>query len=610
MAATPSPADPSPSPGTPRFGAAGRAAKLLPPSDPPGTLERPELERRLEQGVERRLTVVVAGAGFGKSTLAAHVAARHRSAWYTLDGSDRQLGTLVAGVVAALRHPLPDLPADLAAPVEGSIEVSDEAEILGRAQAAAALVGDALQDAIDGDVLLVLDDLHAIEDSPIAWRFVEALVRLAPPELHLLVTSRNELPFGVERLRGQGQVLDLGGATLAFSAPEIGRVIVAVLDDDDLDDEARVRRRRARPARDRWLAGGRPSRPGGLPRRPGRAPRPGPRPAAASRRPAVRLPRRGGRGPGQRGDPRPDRPGRPLRPLLGAPVRGHRQPRRGGDPRPDGASGAVPAVAPGRRWLVCACTAWSASSPSAGWPCRPTRSGPSRPARPTWFESEGLLEAALDARLLADDPTALAAFLSDHAPALVLGGATRKVIDATARVPVAERTARLERAVGEAHLVRGDWREAYAAFDRAAGKRGHLDAATAWRMGLIHGLRGAYGEALEVYAKAVVDGSQPADEAMLDAWIASAHYHRGEVAASRASAERALQLAQAAGRRAGPRRGLDGHRHEPRPRPPPGSRPPGLRVRAGLGRARRRHAPGRAHPLGDGRPGPRGRALP
>ena len=157
-----------------------------------------------------------------------------------------------------------------------------------------------------------------------------------------------------------------------------------------------------------------------------------------------------------------------------------------------------------------------------------------------WFEAQGLLEAALDARLLADDPAALAASCRTHAPTLVLGGATRKVIDATALVPLADRTARLERATGEAFLVRGEWREAYASFDRAAGKRGHLDAATAWRMGLIHGLRGAYDEALAIYSQAVVDGSQPADEAMLDAWIASAHYHRGDVAASREAAERAL----------------------------------------------------------------------
>ena len=90
--ATPSPVDPRPMPGAPRLGAAGRGAKLLPPADPPGTLSRPELERRLAAGVTRRLTVVVAGAGFGKSTLVAHLAAGMPSAWYTLDGSDRHLG--------------------------------------------------------------------------------------------------------------------------------------------------------------------------------------------------------------------------------------------------------------------------------------------------------------------------------------------------------------------------------------------------------------------------------------------------------------------------------------------------------------------------------------
>ena len=46
---------------------------------------------------------------------------------------------------------------------------------------------------------------------------VEALVRLAPADLHLLITSRAELPFSVERLRGQGQVSDLAGPSLAFS---------------------------------------------------------------------------------------------------------------------------------------------------------------------------------------------------------------------------------------------------------------------------------------------------------------------------------------------------------------------------------------------------------
>ena len=537
------PLDPSRTgPEPPRFGVAGRSAKLLPPADPPGTLARTDLERRLEEGTRRRLAVVVAGAGFGKSTLAAHVAGRCRSAWYTLDPTDRHLGALAAGVVAALRVRLPGLPADLSSPVEGSVDAVDGAQALERAQAAAALVADALQDHLAGDLVLVLDDLHVIDDAPAAWRFVEALVRLAPAELHLLITSRTELPFGVERLRGQGQVLDLGGPTLSLSAAEIASVAEATLPDEGLTPDVIAD-----------LASRIGAATGGWPA-------------------AVRLALEAYRGAA------PDRRAAALDRLQ----------------HPDGplftylADEVVSRASPEVRDLIARAVHFdrfsaplcvAIGSPDAeriianlarralflqthpdgeGWyalhglvreftlnrlPLSPGEITAVQARAADWFERQGLLEAALDARLTIDDPTGLARFLDDHAPTLVIGGATRKVLDAASRVPVDDRSARLERACGEAHLVRGSWRDAYAAFDRAAGKRGHLDPATAWRMGLVHGLRGAYAEALAIYDLAVVDGSQPADEALLDAWTASAHYHRGDVTASREAAERALARA-------------------------------------------------------------------
>ena len=94
----------------PRPWGVGRAAKLVPPRDPNGTLDRPALEATLREGADRRLTVIVAGAGFGKSTLAARTARSRASAWYTVDGSDADLGAFAAGVVAALRRQLPSLP--------------------------------------------------------------------------------------------------------------------------------------------------------------------------------------------------------------------------------------------------------------------------------------------------------------------------------------------------------------------------------------------------------------------------------------------------------------------------------------------------------------------
>ncbi len=63
----------------------------------------------------------------------------------------------------------------------------------------------------------------------------------------------------------------------------------------------------------------------------------------------------------------------------------------------------------------------------------------------------------------------------------------------------------------------------------------------------MHGLRGAYDEALAIYARAELTGDDPAEEALLFAWIASAHYHRGDVAESGAAAARSLELATISG---------------------------------------------------------------
>ena len=184
---------------------------------------------RLLDGTERRLTIVVGGAGFGKSTLAARVAAVRPTAWYTLDASDRHIGALAAGIAASLRLQLPAIPADLADAVDELDRADrrrrDHGPGVGRRGARHRRPAVALA----GDLVLVLDDLHVLAGATGSLRFVEALVRLAPADLHIVVTSRAEVPFAIERLRGQGQVVDLGGTTLAFSADEIRALLDALL---------------------------------------------------------------------------------------------------------------------------------------------------------------------------------------------------------------------------------------------------------------------------------------------------------------------------------------------------------------------------------------------
>jgi len=524
----------------------GRSAKVLPPGDPAGTLRRPLLEQRLAGGADGRLTIVIGGAGFGKSTLAARIAATRRSAWYTLDATDRHLGALTAGIVAALRVPLPDLPADLAAPIEGSIEATDDAEILGRANAAAALVADAVESVIDAPLLLVLDDLHVLAGAPVAWRLVESLVRLAPPNLRILVTSRSEVPFGIERLRGQGQVTDLGGTTLAFSEHEVASLVGILLADElpaaAIRDHAAQRIHAATggwPAAVRLaIEAVRASSPGDVEAALDRLQRPeGPlfsylaEEVVAAAPPATRAM--------VRHAVHFDRFNAALLEAVGV-----------ADPGPTIAELAKRALflqplpgEPGWYALHGLIREYTMSR----LPLSTDEIRALHRAAGAWFEAQGMLEAALASWVAADDPPSLARFLSDHAARLVLGGATRQVVEAAAPLPLELRDARIERACGEASLVRGEWREAMENFRRAAGQSGRLDAATAWRMGLVHGLRGAYDDALVIYGQAELDGSQPADEALLLAWSASAHAHGGHVEAARSAALDALARSQAAG---------------------------------------------------------------
>src|SRR6185295_6963950 len=88
--------------------------KILPAPVAPAALPRAQLQARLDQGLSRRLTTVIAGAGVGESTLLAAWAQRHEVAWYTLGAQDAALSTLGRGLVDALRLRVPDLPVDLA----------------------------------------------------------------------------------------------------------------------------------------------------------------------------------------------------------------------------------------------------------------------------------------------------------------------------------------------------------------------------------------------------------------------------------------------------------------------------------------------------------------
>ena len=201
--------------------------KVQVPEPGPAVVARPRLDERLEEVGRRRLTLVTAGPGLGKTTLLAGFARSTGCAWYTVDAGDRDPTFLARGLLEALRDRVPSLDpaAIVAAPAGQDLSIASE----GQESVVADQLIRMLSDEMDADVVLVLDDVQELAGSELSGRLLGELVRGAPPQLHLVLSSRLDPPFGVTRLRAQGLAVDLPGTALRFTAEETAAMAVTVL---------------------------------------------------------------------------------------------------------------------------------------------------------------------------------------------------------------------------------------------------------------------------------------------------------------------------------------------------------------------------------------------
>src|SRR3712207_3234575 len=151
--------------------------KLYAPPPRPGAVPRPRLTGRLDAGLHRRLTLVSAPAGSGKTTLVGEWVAGcgRRVAWLSLDDGDNDPARFLTYLVAALQTIAPQLGAGLVGALQSPQPPPTEALLTALLNELAAL---------PDDVVLVLDDYHAIDARPVDEALGFLLERL-PPRLHL-----------------------------------------------------------------------------------------------------------------------------------------------------------------------------------------------------------------------------------------------------------------------------------------------------------------------------------------------------------------------------------------------------------------------------------------
>jgi DNA-binding SARP family transcriptional activator len=192
------------------------ASKTRIPLPPPHFLSRPRLLATLRAGLERKLTVVIAPAGFGKTTLVAELAREVGSAaaWLTLDPSDHDLSIFAYYLVDAIAQVRPGFGSATRDWLAATPAPAAQIEEL-----AALLIGEL--DDLGGDgLVLFLDDFHEVSDSESITRLVDLIVRYLPPHIRVVLSARRPPALTTTRLLVQQQISGVGTDDLRFNLAE------------------------------------------------------------------------------------------------------------------------------------------------------------------------------------------------------------------------------------------------------------------------------------------------------------------------------------------------------------------------------------------------------
>ncbi|MGH3337373.1 MAG: AAA family ATPase, partial [Propionibacteriaceae bacterium] len=183
---------------------------------------RPRLFERLNEGLNRRLTLISAPAGFGKTTLLSEwiASCEREAAWVSLDEGDNDLTHFLAYLVAALQMTIaPNIG-------EGVLGVLQSPHPPPTESILTTLLNEI--STIEDDFVLVLDDYHVIDARAVDDVLTFVLEHL-PPQMRLVVSTREDPDLPLARLRARGQLTELRATDLRFTPDEAAEFLKEVM---------------------------------------------------------------------------------------------------------------------------------------------------------------------------------------------------------------------------------------------------------------------------------------------------------------------------------------------------------------------------------------------
>lgn len=212
-------------------------------------VRRPRLMNRLnadlwhEGGFLRKLTLVSASAGYGKTTLIADWlrSVESRVIWLSLDEDDNDPARFFMCLIAALQQVAADIGASAQALLQSPQPPPPETLLT-------ALINEIA--ALPDPFILVLDDFHSIH-TPSIHQQLTFLLEHQPPQMHLVILTREDPPLPLHRFRAGGLVLEIRQDDLRFTSEEAAYFLQIVMGFDLSSDQIAALTRRT----EGWVVG-------------------------------------------------------------------------------------------------------------------------------------------------------------------------------------------------------------------------------------------------------------------------------------------------------------------------------------------------------------------
>ena len=196
-------------------------AKIRLPRRRDDVLRRSRLVDFLHQNIDKRLILVCAGAGYGKTTLLVDFAhdVDLPVCWYSMDPSDADPRNFFEYLILSIRQRFPNFGHRTQA-ILGSVEdVSREISPI------VASLTNEIQSDITDYFLVILDDFHWADESESISSALDLLIYYLPDNCHILVSSRALPRLTFSRLAAQRQAVGLGTSDLRFTGEEVTRLL-------------------------------------------------------------------------------------------------------------------------------------------------------------------------------------------------------------------------------------------------------------------------------------------------------------------------------------------------------------------------------------------------